>query len=147
MLVLQNVPMPEIPGSDLAWVPFESDVGQSRFDLTLELSETRKGLAGRFEYALDLFDPPTIERLARHFELLLQSIIATPDSRVSELNLLTEAEKRQLIGDWNRTELEFPRDVCLHELFVGQARKTPEAVAVVFQHEQLTYAELNRRAD
>jgi amino acid adenylation domain-containing protein len=110
------------------------------------MTEGEGYLGGAIIYNTDLFDAATINRMARHFELLLEGIVANPQQRLSELPLLTEAEQRML-ADWNETQREYPDEVCIHELFERQAARTPEAVAVVFNEERLSYRELNCRAN
>ena len=127
--------------------PLPVDTGTTQFDLTLELSETPHGLTGRVEYATDLFETATIARLIGHFQTLLEGIVAHPEARLSELPLLTEPERQQLLVEWNNTAATFPRDKCIHELFEAQAAATPQAVAVVHEDSQLTYAELNAQAN
>ncbi|MDQ1592735.1 MAG: hypothetical protein QOG71_3362 [Pyrinomonadaceae bacterium] len=147
LFVLQNAPMPalELPG--LTLTPIIADTGIAKFDLTLSLEETPHGLKGSFGYNTDLFEPPTIERMAGHFRTLLEGIAAHPARRLSELPLLTERETRQLLDEWNDTAAAYPRDVCFHELFERQVEQTPAAPALVFEDETLTYAELNTRAN
>jgi non-ribosomal peptide synthetase component F len=99
------------------------------------------------QFTADLFDHGTIERLAGHLETLLAGIVASPDSRLSELPLLSESERRQLLIEWNATATEYPRDRCVHELFAEQAARTPDAVAVICGGHSLTYAALNERAN
>ena len=85
--------------------------------------------------------------MLEHFEILLEGIAANPGCRLSELPLLSEAERRQVVVDWNNTTTEYPRDKCIHELFEAQVERTPNAVAVVFGNQSLTYQELNHRAN
>ncbi len=147
MFVLQNIPMGAmaLPGLDL--IPLPVDNGTTHFDLTLYLSETAEGLAGTFEYSTDLFDAALIARMAGHFQVLLENIVADPGRRISEFPLMTEAETRQVVQLWNATAVAYPRDRCIHELFEDQVSRTPDAVAVRFEGEGLTYRELNRRAN
>ena len=93
------------------------------------------------------FDDATIARLLGHLQTLLEGMVVNPEQRLSELPLLTEAERRQMLVDWNNTGADFPQDTCLHQLFEAQVEKTPEAIAVVFEEQRLTYRELNRRAN
>jgi non-ribosomal peptide synthetase component F len=85
--------------------------------------------------------------MAGHFQMLLEGIVAHSDQPISTLPLLTEAERHQLLIEWNDTELDFPRDACIHELFEAQVERTPETVALEFEGEQLTYRELNTQAN
>ncbi|HIP97643.1 MAG TPA: amino acid adenylation domain-containing protein, partial [Anaerolineae bacterium] len=117
------------------------------FDLLLLMAEAGGELVAAVEYNTDLFDAVTIQRLLGHFQTLLESIVADPNQRISTLPLLTEAEQRQLLVEWNDTTTDYPQDQCIHELFETQVERTPEATAVVFEKEQLTYGELNRRAN
>ena len=103
------------------------------FDLTLEMVDTPRGLTGLFEYSTDLFDPATINRMIGHFQTLLAGIAANPNSLLSELPLVTERERRQLLYEWNDTRRDFPIDLCMHELFEAQAERTPNNIAVVFE--------------
>ena len=124
-------------------MPLERRIAQ--FDLTLALAEAGVEMAASLEYNSDLFDRATIERFAEHLQTLLGSIVAAPSTRVSELPLLDEQERR-LLSEWNRTHVEFPSEHCLHELIEEQVKRSPEAVAVVFEQERLTYAELNAKS-
>ena len=117
------------------------------FDLELHLWQRREGIRGTVVYSTDLFDASTIERLVGHFVTLLEGIVADPDRRISELPLLTERERRQLLVTWNDTAVEYPHDQCVHALFEQQVAQTPDAIAVVYADQQLTYRELNARAN
>ena len=119
----------------------------SKFDLSLHLLETPEGLAGAFEYSTDLFEASTIERLGVWLERLLDQVVSDPDRALGELDLLDTAERFQLLEEWNATARAYPADKCIHELLEEQAARTPEAVAVVFEDQVLTYGELNRRAN
>ncbi len=125
----------------------QTDTGTTQLDLSLELSETPHGLAGRVKYATDLFEAATIGRLIGHFQTLLEGIVALPEARLSELPLLAQPERRQLLLEWNDTAASFPRDKCIHALFEAQAAATPQAVAVMHRHSRLSYAELNAQAN
>ena len=139
---------PPMSGFDsmLNWSQLDIDTETAKFDLTLELQETSEGLAGRFEYSTDLFNAETIERMVGHFQTLLEGIIANPDQKIAELPLLTEFERQQL-AVWNNTETDYPKDACIHQLFEEQVDFTPDAIALVFEEQQLTYKELNQRAN
>ncbi|NJM73367.1 MAG: amino acid adenylation domain-containing protein, partial [Scytonema sp. RU_4_4] len=147
MFVLQNAPMSalELPG--LTLTPLESDRNTAQFDLTLSMTETESGLVGSFEYNTDLFAQSSIQRIVGHLQTLLEAIVANPQQRLSDLPLLTEVEQNQLLREWNDKEIEYPQDKCIHELFEAQVEKTPDAVAVVFENQQLSYRELNQRAN
>jgi amino acid adenylation domain-containing protein len=119
----------------------------SKFDLTLSLLETRTGLSGSIEYATDLFDRDRIERMAGHYRVLLEAVVADPECSVAHLPLLTEAERQQLLVQWNDTAREYPRDRCVHQLVEEQVQRSPQAVAVVFGEQRLTYRQLDERAN
>src|SRR5262249_10376768 len=131
MLALQNMPHAamELPGLTLRQL--DSEQATAKFDLSLYLHEADSALNGYFEYATDLFDRATIERLAGHFTTLLEGIVAAPESRISELSLWSETERHRVLVEWNDTVAAYPADRCLHELFVDQASETPDAIAVV----------------
>ncbi|BAY46373.1 amino acid adenylation domain-containing protein [Scytonema sp. HK-05] len=146
MFVLQNTPPQtfELPG--LTLTPYDWDNVTSRFDLTLSISETEQGLQGLWEYNTDLFDACTISRMSGHFQTLLEGIVANPEQHISELPLLTAAEHHQLLYEWNDTDADYPQDKCIHELF-EQLVRTPDAVALMYEEQQLTYQELNALAN
>ena len=147
MFVLQVAESTRTAIEGLASEPLEVDAGTSKFDLTLSLTERDKKLTGSFEYSTDLFDHSTIERMVGHFQTLLEGIVENPDRRISDLPLLTEAERRQLLFEWNNTEADYPKDKCIHEMFQEQAKQTPDAIAVTFEGQRLTYRELNTKAN
>ncbi len=118
----------------------------AKFDLTLALRETSGGLIGLFEYNTDLFNKETIERLAGHFETLLQSIVAGPHQKVSALSILGDAECR-LLDDWSLGQSAVLPVESMPELFEAQVSRTPDAVAVLDENNSLTYEELNKRAN
>lgn len=117
------------------------------FDLAFRLWETTAGISGGIEYNTDLFDADTIARMAGHYRTLLESIVVDPDRPVAELPLLTPDESQRILVMWNDTAVGFPRDVCLHHLFEDQVRRTPDAIAVVFEDQSVTYRELDQRAN
>ena len=146
-VILQVSPMQalELPGLSVS--PLEFDTGTAQFDLAVHLYEGDEELRGHFEYNTDLFDAPAINRMVKHFQTLLEGIVSNPEQCISDLPLLSEAERHQLLVDWNNTRVEYPKDLCIHQLFEAQAEHTPDAVAVVFEGKQFTYRELNRRAN
>ena len=147
MFVLQNVPMGtlDLPGVSLSELNQQSTI--AKFDLSLSITETDMGLIGEWEYNTDLFDESTIARMTTHFNNLLSAIVNNPQQVVSELSLLSERERHQLLVEWNDTTREYPTDKCIHQLVEKQVEKTPDAIAVVFEKEQLTYYQLNQRAN
>ena len=147
MFVLQNAPMSalELPGLTLS--PIESNDDSAQFDLTLSMIETDSGLVGSLEYNTDLFEESSIRRMAGHLQTLLSGIVANPQQRLSELPLLTKSEQHQLLQEWNNTEVEYFQQQCIHELFEAQVERTPDAIALVFENQQLSYRELNQQAN
>jgi len=135
----------ELPGLALSSLPVESSI--AKFDLALSLEHTDRGLIGSWEYNTDLFDRATIARMAGHFQTLLEAIAANSKQPISELPLLTPTERHQILVEWNNTSIDYPQDKCIHQLFEEQVERSPDAVAVVFQGEQLTYQELNAKAN
>ncbi|HEX2223132.1 MAG TPA: amino acid adenylation domain-containing protein, partial [Thermoanaerobaculia bacterium] len=146
LFILQNNAMPalRLPGLELE--PQDPDNGTSKFDLTFEAAVTPEGLLLSVEHSTDLFDTVRMERWAAGFRRLLEGIVEEPDRRVSDLPLLSGAETRQLLVDWNDTALSFPEEATLADLFVEQAARTPEARALVLEGQSLTYRELAERA-
>ncbi|MFO0108844.1 MAG: non-ribosomal peptide synthetase, partial [bacterium] len=116
-------------------------------DLTLGMQNTGNGLVGVWEYNTDLFDHSTIARMAGHFVTILAAIVANPSERIDQLPMLTAVEQHQLFVEWNDTQADYPQDKCIHQLFEQQVKFTPDAVAVIFENQQLTYGELNTQAN
>lgn len=131
----------------LTLTPLWIHSGTSRFDLTLFIVEEANGSRLELEFSTDLFAASRIARLLGHYKRLLEGIISDSDQRLSHLPLLTDTERTQLLVNWNDTAAEYPREQCIHQLFEAQVRRTPCAVAVVFNEQRLTYGELNARAN
>ncbi|WP_414584328.1 amino acid adenylation domain-containing protein [Scytonema sp. PCC 10023] len=119
----------------------------AQFDLTLMMALVDETLSVSWQYNTDLFDAATIARMAGHFQTLLEGIVADSQQHVSLLPLLTELERQQLLVEWNATQVDYANAPCLHLQFEAQVEQTPDAVAVIFETEQLTYAQLNQRAN
>ncbi|MFN6462896.1 MAG: non-ribosomal peptide synthetase [Nostoc sp. DedVER02] len=134
----------EIPGLTLS--RFEWENTTTLFDLSLIFRETPQGLTGEWEYATDLFEAETIQRMAGHFEVILKQIIDNPKQPINSLSLLTEDERHKL-QSWNQTQTQYPHDKTLVDLFEEQVRKNPDNQAVFFESQTLTYQELNQKAD
>lgn len=150
MFQLHNTPTTtlELPGLTLS--PLEFDKETAKFDLTLSMVEIKQGLIGTLEYNTDLFNAATITQMLGHFQSLLEGIIVNPDQQISKLPILSEAERQQLLVEWNNTQADYPIKQCIHNLFEAQVERaslTPDAIAVVFEDQQLTYRELNQRAN
>jgi len=147
MFVLQNAPAPNFEIFDFTLIPIRGERKPSRFDLTLYMGEKDERLMGAAEYNTDLFDRTTIKRMCRHFEMLLESIVADPSQRIANLPILTTEEKHQIVVEWNTTRLEYPKERSFQKLFEAQVEKTPEVTALVFENQKLTYQQLNARAN
>jgi amino acid adenylation domain-containing protein len=148
MFAFQNAPefswnLPGLTIQDMP-LPLEETV---RFDLELNCQEVAGSLEGIWSYSTDLFDATTITRLAGHFQTLLQAIVANPKMKIAELPLLSPTERHQLLVEWNNTTKKYPQDNCIHELFAAQVESTPDAIAVVFAGQKLTYRELDEQAN
>jgi len=146
MFTLQNAPseVVELPGITIAHQELHTNTSKS--DLNLVIWESVEGMSGRIEYSTDLFDAATITRLAVHLQTIIECALSQPDLRISQVEMLTAAERRQ-IAEWNHTQADYPRDSYLHELFEAQVSRAPDAVAVVYEGQELSYGELNRRAN
>jgi len=146
MLILQNAPAPELELGEARLQPLIVHTGSSKFDLTLSLEQSGEALEGFIEYSTDLWDESTVGRMMEHFRTLLGEIVARPEQPVWTLNLSTQRERRQVLEEWNRTQAP----VCgltIHELFEQQAERTPGVAALIQGERQITYHELNRRAN
>lgn len=147
MFQYQNAP-PQLNLSNLGLSLLEVDRQISRLDMTMVVTEKSVGGCDlTVEYNTDLFDESTIARMANHFKKLLQSVIENPKQHLSDLSLLTEAERRQILFEWNNTYAQYPETACIHELFEAQVRLTPDRRAVSSKGKQLTYYELNTSAN
>ncbi|WP_066383175.1 non-ribosomal peptide synthetase [Anabaena sp. CA = ATCC 33047] len=147
MFVLQNNTTEPIELPELTIEELNLEHNTTKFDFTLSLSETETGLQGDLEYNTDIFNPDRINRMLGHFQVLLEGIVANPQQHLSELPLLTANEQNQLLLEWNNTKINYPQNQCIHQLLEAQVEKTPDAVAVVFENDKLTYRELNKKAN
>ncbi len=144
---LQNFQLPSIELKGLKLTPMTGDVGTAKFDLSMSLVETPEGLTASLEYSTDLFDAETIARMLGHYRNLLEAIVADPGARISDLALLGEAERRELLSEWNPPVEIRARAKPLHRMFEEQARRTPRSIALVCEGREMSYAELNGRAN
>ncbi|ODS22497.1 hypothetical protein AB835_13825 [Candidatus Endobugula sertula] len=147
MLVLDNASndAPDLAGLTVSPVEFETNV--TKFDVTFSLKESTNGLCGTVEYNRDLFTQDTIVRLINHYENLLTAIVAQPQARLSQFEIISEKERQQLLVDWNNSASPYPKNQCFHELFETQVQKVPNNTALVFGHQKLSYQELNQQAN
>ncbi|BAY41871.1 nonribosomal protein synthetase (plasmid) [Nostoc sp. NIES-2111] len=146
MFILQNAPTETLHLPDLTLNSLKVESQTANFDLTLSMVEVDTELMGSIEYNTDLFNADRITRMWGHFQTLLSGIIAHPEQNLSDLPLLTTAKHQQILTTWNSNKIFVPQQ-CIHQLFEAQVEKTPDAVAVVFEKGQLTYRELNKRAN
>jgi amino acid adenylation domain-containing protein len=147
LFVLQNTPDVVQEFSGLTFRSVSIDNKTAKYDVSLILEEYPEGLRGKLEYSTDLFKVHTIKRLIGHFQTLLENIMHDPDRPVSQLTLLTETEWHQLVVEWNDTKAEYRGDKCIHELFEEQVKRSPDWAAVIYEDQQLTYRELNEKAN
>ncbi|MDB9349013.1 amino acid adenylation domain-containing protein [Nodularia spumigena] len=144
---LENAPTEKLELPGLTLTPLNRTEASAKLDLSLDMYETSTGFVGAFEYNRDLFAPETISRMVGHFQTLLTAIVENPEKRTSELPLLTESERQKILIDWNQTQVEFPSHLTFQDLFAAQVEKTPDAVAVIFDNQSLTYKELNQKSN
>jgi amino acid adenylation domain-containing protein len=147
VFALQNTPGASLTLPGATAIPIDIDNGTSKFDLTMSLTNTQAGLTGFLEFSTDVFEASTTRRLVDQFEVLLESIVASPDNRIDELPLLRESEHKQIIEIWNDTTTRYPNDRGVHRVFEEKVESTPDAPAVSLEGESLTYRELNERAN
>lgn len=147
MLILHNTPGLALENERLSMYPLDVYTGTAQFDLTIFFVESDKDLTGAVEYNTDLFDASTIKRLVEHFLIILRNIADNPTQKISALNFLTEKEEKQFFVDWNPPSKNSPEVQHVHLLFEAQAKRTPEATALLFEETALSYAELNQRAE
>jgi amino acid adenylation domain-containing protein len=147
MFILQNFPLRnvQLPGLEVDLLEF--DMGSSRFDLTVEAGERDQQLHMLWEYNADLFEASTIRRMQEHYRSLLESAVANPDANISALEMMTAEERETLVAAAAGERIGVPRETCIHDLFGQQVARNPEALALAFEGEELTYAELNARSN
>ncbi|AEI67903.1 non-ribosomal peptide synthetase [Corallococcus macrosporus] len=146
-LILQNAPSSDLHLDGLTLREETSTTGAAKFDMTWVATETAQGLECLCEYSTDLFDAATIDRMLGNLRELLLGAMAAPDAHVSRLPLLSQPERQQALLAWNDTATPRAAGVCAHHLFEQQAARTPDAVAVSFEGQQLTYRELDAQAN
>jgi amino acid adenylation domain-containing protein len=147
MFGFQKAPDAALALDGVTVTPLVVHSGTSKFDLLLEMQEIAAGMQCFLEYSRDLFDDATATRFIEHFRTLIEGVVRSPERSIDELPLLTDAERQRILVDWNATRAEYPEASCLHELVAAQAALTPQSIAVEYEAERLTYAELDGRAD
>jgi amino acid adenylation domain-containing protein/non-ribosomal peptide synthase protein (TIGR01720 family) len=147
MFVLKPPAQGELKLNDVSVEGITVDTRTSKLDLTLFVTEEPESLTCALEYNTDLFDGTTIDQMLRHYEQILKRVVANPEERIGQLSILSEAETSQLLIEWNAAATGYPSDKCFDQLFEEQVRRAPNALAVGFGDQKLTYSELNRRAN
>jgi amino acid adenylation domain-containing protein/non-ribosomal peptide synthase protein (TIGR01720 family) len=145
VLVRDLAPEWSLPEADVRVIPVHT--GTSKADLSFTVHTASPDWECELEYATDLFTADHVARMASQLEELLHSIVVRPDETIGRLNLMPEEERHRLLFEWNDTRMDYPQDKCVHQLFEEQVERTPDAVAVVFGNQSLTYRELNRRSN
>ncbi|MEO0854251.1 MAG: AMP-binding protein, partial [Cyanobacteria bacterium J06648_11] len=143
----QNSLLPSLNFPGISLERLEIDQGTSIFDLTVNMGEIAEGLGVLIEYSTDLFDRWRIEQMLEHFQVVLRGAIAAPDTPISQLPLLTESDYQQVAIAWNDTTRSISTEQCIHDLVADRARETPTALAIADSTQQLTYRELDERAN
>ena len=147
---LQNTPIEFLALPDLSLNLFEFDHDYAKVDLEFNLWQEQDNLQGKIIYSTDLFNEETITRLIGHFQILLEAIIVNPNQLISKLPILTQSEQQQLLMDWNHSlysTLNPENNSLFHQLFEIQTQQTPNAIALIFNNQQLTYQQLNQKAN
>ena len=147
MFALQNVPMPELELAGVNVASVAATVQTAKFDFSLSFSEQHDALAGTLEYNTDLFDAATMTRLLEHYRQLLEDVVASEQTKLGDLEMLTDDERQQLLFEWNDTKTAPATSLCVHEQFQQHAATAPDAVAAISGEQTLTYGELDRRAN
>jgi amino acid adenylation domain-containing protein len=148
VLVLQNNEEGSIDLPDLSMDTLSGEVQNvARYDMTLDITQSKDGLVLNWGYNKDLFEEITIQRMAEHFEVLLQAAIKKPEESVFSVEMVTSEERNLLLNEWNVVEAKFASETCLHELFERHADENSDAVALTFEGQELSYGDLNRKAN
>ncbi|HLN61797.1 MAG TPA: condensation domain-containing protein, partial [Symbiobacteriaceae bacterium] len=137
----------QITWTGLTALPYKSPKQASHYDLTLEAAELERGIHLQWVYRTDLFEPETVARWAEHLQVALEAVLAAPEQPVDQVPLLTPAEAERVLTTFNQTAMPYDRTATVHGLVEAQVARTPDAVAVTFEGQTLTYAELNRQAN
>ncbi len=152
MLIVQNVDMAKLEVEGLTFIPYPYYSKVSKLDMTLEAVEIEEEIKFHIEYSTALFKRETIERLAGHFVNILREAAANPEQSISQINMLSQEERRQILEEfkgshWEPESQKYPKNKRIEELFERQVEKIPDNVAVVYEEQQLTYRQLNEKAN
>lgn len=145
--VLQNAPVSSFELPQLQLEPYALEDRTAKFDITLTMVEQEGQLLGYLEYNTDLFTDATIQRMLEHLRSILDSALLAPEKRIDDLVQLTSAERERILYAWNQSESDYPSGQCIHECFAAMAARQPEAIAASYKGSELTYGELDRRAN
>ncbi|MNW44053.1 Plipastatin synthase subunit C [compost metagenome] len=147
LFVLQNNEEEQMSVEGLRFGAVETEATVAKFDLTLTLSSNEEGYVANWEYSNKLFEQETIRRMAEHFNHLLDKALETPNKKISEIEMITEAEEKQILVDFNDTKLIYAKDKMIQQLFEEQVKRTPHNIALVFKEESMSYDDLNKKAN
>ncbi|MBP0021314.1 MAG: amino acid adenylation domain-containing protein [Cyanobacteria bacterium SBLK] len=149
LFVLQNISQETLlfPETETEAIDLHKPTAGANFDLTLSLQEREGELVGRLEYNAHLFTSETSERMGDRFRRLVEAIAHRPEEKIASYSLLSPEEQHKILVEWNRTEREYPRHTCIQALFEEQVTQNPDAIALIFPEETLTYQELNQKAN
>ncbi|MCK4259967.1 MAG: amino acid adenylation domain-containing protein, partial [Halanaerobiales bacterium] len=147
MFVFQNIEIAEYTINDFRFVPYKFESKVAKFDLTLQASDSLNGINFSLGYSTKLFKRETIDRFKRHFINILEEIVEKPEIKISEIQFIAEEEKQQLLYDFNATEIDYQFKKMVHQMFEEQVEQSPSAVALIFENQQMTYAELNKKSN
>ncbi|WP_281377115.1 non-ribosomal peptide synthetase [Fontibacillus panacisegetis] len=147
MFVMQNNEEEEVSAQGLTLEEVETESGVAKFDLTISVNSTTEGYNINWEYCDELFKEETVRRMAAHFEQIVREILETPTKKISEIEVITETEKNQILFDFNDTKIIYPKDKSIQGLFEDQVKKTPQEIAIVFEGQKMTYDELDIQAN
>ncbi|WP_338078946.1 condensation domain-containing protein, partial [Collimonas pratensis] len=147
MFTMQNMPTGVLELPELLLKIMDTEVVTAKFDLNLTMTEADEVLLASFEFNTDLFEQRTIENMIGHFSRLLEAVVAHPTKQIVDLSMLSQAERRQLLVEWNNTATGYSIDKTIHQLFEERAAQMPQAIALIFEDQQITYGQLNARAN
>jgi len=147
MFALQNMDIGELVVKDIKIKPYKSENMISKFDITMNAVELENSISIDIQYCTKLFNKATIERMHKHLDNIIQIVTDNIDIKLSDVEILTEEEKQQILTDFNNTKADYPKNKTIHQLFEEQVKRTPDDIAVIFEDNKLTYLELNERAN
>ncbi|MCK4259133.1 MAG: amino acid adenylation domain-containing protein, partial [Halanaerobiales bacterium] len=147
MFVFQNINNYELMIEGLKFSPYQFETRTVQFDITLEGQEKKNKFSFNLQYATRLFKKETMEKFAEHFCNIIQEVVASPEMKIEEIEVISKEEKQQLLFDWNDTRADYPKGTTIHQLFEKQVTRTPDNIALVFKDKEMSYRELNERTN